>query len=155
MGSKPKKEIIKSTSFRLDPVTLNQLDWLQEFCKQLSVPSITQRMVIARAIEFYTEHAEDLLITFYCKSRHSDVIAEQRALIDAGETRKSSFPEGILPESMADGGRLTGYRALARAALQTKKPKLPGLRMDKQTRATLDLNLKDRKQRKEATQATT
>lgn len=146
MSNKAKRDNTNATSFRLDQVTLNQLEWLKQFSIHLSVPGVTQRMVISRAIEFYLDHVDDLRITFQCQPRHKEVIAEQKALIEAGEARKSAFHDGELPELLTESGRMLGYSDLVKGASKHKNPRLPGIRMDKQKRESVELILKDRSQ---------
>jgi hypothetical protein len=119
---------LKSTTVRLDPVTLNQMDWIVQFLKHLGIPRASQRIVVARAIEFYLYHCEDLLITFGIRPRDRDVLDEQKALIACSEIRPSPFQTGELPSVFNESDRMLGFRDLARKEKPRKIKKLPGIR---------------------------
>jgi hypothetical protein len=136
---------LKSTTIRLDSVTLNQLDWIVQFLKHLGIPRASQRIAVSRAIELYVNHCEDLLITYGIRPRDRDVLTEQKALIVCSEIRPSPFKTGELPSVFNESDRMLGYRDLARKEKPRKIKKLPGVKWTAQEYAD---HLKKRKEEK-------
>ena len=103
-------------------------------------------MVIARAVEFYLEYAEEILTIFQCTPKDKDINAERRALMKVGDCRVSVFRSAELPEpDRGLANRFPTYTAMLKAMPHPpKKPKLPGLRISKHKRAAVERLLKER-----------
>lgn len=141
MSKKTDKQLTSVTN-RHDDVTLSQIDWLTRFCTELGLPSVTKRMVVARAVEFYTEYAEDILLSFQCRPKDPEVRLEIRALMDATKHRVSPFGSAELPEQVGD--RLTSYSEMVRSTLLSKRKKLPGVYIPKGKLKTINKIIRER-----------
>ena len=115
----------KNYTFKLDDLTATRLEWLLHFTELIGVPKSHKRILVTRAIEFYTEYMEEFVLLYHMKPKHKDILQERTAILKAMTDKDSFWKSPKIPEDcLTSNGVFRDYSDISTKRVIPKLPKV-------------------------------